>query len=186
MSPVSYDEVPYRSYAFSQTYPDRLATVAALFGVKAPPVECCRVLELGCASGGNLLPLAHDFSNSTFVGIDLSPRQVDDGQRAVRELGPKHLELRALSILASAEARGRSDYLTCHGVSSWVPAEVQEKILSICRHSLTDNGIAYVSYNTYPGWRLRTVVRDMMVYYASPITNPTAKASRARAVLDFL
>jgi hypothetical protein len=52
---TSYDEVPYESYPFAQTHPDRLATVATLLGMQPAPVEQCRVLELGCASGGNLL-----------------------------------------------------------------------------------------------------------------------------------
>ncbi len=51
--PTSYDLVPYES---RPTHPDRLAIVTTLFGMR-PPVNRCRVLELGCASGGNLIPI---------------------------------------------------------------------------------------------------------------------------------
>lgn len=74
--PTSYDEVPYESYPFAQTHPDRLATVATLLGLRPAPVEQCRVLELGCAGGGNLIPMALTLPESTFVGIDLSARQI--------------------------------------------------------------------------------------------------------------
>src|SRR5439155_909713 len=67
-----YDEVPYESRAFTETHPDRLATVATLFGLKPPPVEKCRVLELGCADGTNLIPMAIGLPEGTFVGVDLS------------------------------------------------------------------------------------------------------------------
>jgi hypothetical protein len=55
---TSYDDVPYPVLCFVQTHPDRLATCARLLGMDPAPVEHCRVLELGCASGGNLLPMA--------------------------------------------------------------------------------------------------------------------------------
>ena len=51
-------EVPALSASFPQCHPDRLATLATLFGMKPAPPEHCRVLEIGCASGGNLIPLA--------------------------------------------------------------------------------------------------------------------------------
>ena len=77
----SYDVVPYPAFPFPQSHPDRLATVATLLGLTPPGVERCRVLELGCASGGNLLPLAVSLPQSTFLGIDLSSKQVADGQK---------------------------------------------------------------------------------------------------------
>ena len=60
----SYDEVPYESHPYAQTHPSRLATIATLFGLSATPVEKCRVLELGCASGGNIVPMAEMFPES--------------------------------------------------------------------------------------------------------------------------
>ena len=73
---TSYDEMPYVDAAFPQTHPDRLATVARLFSISAPSVEACRVLELGCASGSNLTPMAIELPEATFVGIDLSALQI--------------------------------------------------------------------------------------------------------------
>jgi hypothetical protein len=43
-----YDEVLYPSGLYAQTHPDRLATMATLFGMRPEPVDRCRVLELGC------------------------------------------------------------------------------------------------------------------------------------------
>ena len=83
----SYDEIPYESYAFAQTHPDRLAVMATLFGLSPRPVTSCRVLELGCAAGGNLIPMAWHLPQSTFVGLDLSSRQVRDGCEVIEKLG---------------------------------------------------------------------------------------------------
>ena len=75
-TPTAYDDLSYESLAYPQTHPDRLATVATLFGVKPAPVDGCRVLEIGCASGGNLLPMAAGLRASEFVGVDLSAAQI--------------------------------------------------------------------------------------------------------------
>jgi methyltransferase-like protein/2-polyprenyl-3-methyl-5-hydroxy-6-metoxy-1,4-benzoquinol methylase len=183
---TSYDQVPYESHPFFQTHPDRLATVATLLGLKPPPVARCRVLELGCAAGGNLIPMALALPDSTFVGIDLSGREIADGQRVVAALGLTNIELKHLSILDVTKDLGRFDYLLCHGVFSWVPTPVQDKILAICRDNLAPHGIAYVSYNTLPGWHLRGLIRDMMQYHAEHFNEPMVKVRQARNLLDFL
>ena len=157
--PSSYDRVPYDSKPFPQTHPDRLATMASLFGLKPPLVDTAQVLELGLAGGGNLIPMAVALPDSHFVGIDLSPRQVDEGVRVVERLGLTNIELRAQDILDLGEDLGVFDYILCHGVYSWVPASVQEKILEIHARHLAPGGIGYISYNAYPGWHLRGVVR---------------------------
>ena len=50
MTDFSYDQVEYPCYPFSQTHPDRMATIATLLGMTAAPIEHCRVLELGCGN----------------------------------------------------------------------------------------------------------------------------------------
>src|SRR5262249_26849889 len=95
---TSYDELPYESNPFLWTHPDRLATIARLFGLQAPPVDHCHVLELGCASGGNLIPMAVNLPQSRFVGVDLSARQIADGQKVVSALGLTNIELKPISI----------------------------------------------------------------------------------------
>lgn len=183
---TSYDEVPYESHPFAQTHPDRLRTVATLLGMRPAPASRCRVLELGCAGGGNLIPMALGLPDSTFLGVDLSRRQVAEGQRLVDILGLKNVELRQLDIQAVNADFGRFDYIICHGVYSWVPPAVQDKILEICAQNLAPNGVAYVSYNTYPGWHLRGMIRAMMCYHARHFTTPQIRVRQARNLLDFL
>ncbi|MBY0457755.1 MAG: class I SAM-dependent methyltransferase [Gemmataceae bacterium] len=182
----SYDEVPYDSHPFPQTHPSRLFTVATLFGLTPAPVEAARVLELGCAVGGNLIPMAEAFPDARFVGVDRSGRQIADGRRLVRQLGLSNLDLRHASILDVDESFGRFDYVVCHGVFSWVPPDVRDKILAVCARHLTPEGVAYISYNTYPGWHMRGLIRDMMRYHTAQFATPADRTRQARALLDFL
>lgn len=182
----SYDEVPYASNPFAQTHPSRLFTVASLFGMRPAPPQRCRVLELACAGGGNLIPMADYLPDSEFVGIDLSAKQIADGQKVVDQLGLRNVTLKKANILDVDAAYGTFDYVIAHGVYSWVAADVRAKILEICRTLLTPNGVAYVSYNTYPGWHMRGMIRDMMRYHSSRFQTPPERTGQARALLDFL
>jgi methyltransferase-like protein/SAM-dependent methyltransferase len=184
--PTSYDQVPYRSVALPQTHPDRLAATARIFSLTAPDVASCRVLELGCASGGNLIPMAFNLPDSTFVGIDLSKRQVDEGKATIEALGLANVRIEHASILDIGRDWGTFDYMICHGVFSWVEPAVQDKILQVASENLASNGIAYISYNTYPGWHMREMVRDMMRYHVEQFDEPQEQVHQARALLAFL
>ena len=182
----AYDRVPYPSGSQHHTHPDHLAALAILNGLDPAPPQRCRVLELGCADGGNLIPMAAELPESRFTGIDLSPRQIESGRAGVVEAGLTNVELRAMSILDVDDSFGAFDYIICHGVFSWVTPEVQEKIFEICRAHLAPNGVAYISYNTYPGWHLREVVRDMVVFHARRFTDPEERTARAFELVQFL
>jgi methyltransferase-like protein/ubiquinone/menaquinone biosynthesis C-methylase UbiE len=182
----SYDDIPYPGDPIEGSHPDLLATIGRLRGLPAPAPDRCRVLELGCGDGGNLLPLAVALPGSSFLGIDLSRAQVEAGQQAVRALGLTNAELCHLNILDLGDEFGQFDYVLCHGVYSWVPPEVQEKILEVCSRNLTPQGVAYVGYNTYPGWHTTRLLRDMMLYHVRPQTEPKARLRQARELLQFL
>ena len=183
---TTYDAIPYPSNPFRQTRPERLAAVAKLFGLDAPPAENCRVLEIGCSMGGNLVAMAQDLPGSRFVGIDASSRQITEGWKMIDALGLKNIELKHLDILDVAADFGEFDYIVSHGVYSWVPARVQAKMLEICQRHLAPKGVAYISYNTYPGWHIRGIVRDMMIYRGAQFADLDARLAQAKALVAFV
>jgi SAM-dependent methyltransferase len=184
--PTRYDEVPYSSYPYPRTQPDRLCALARLFGLRAADPRRCTVLELGCASGGNLVPLAERYPEARFVGVDASARQITAGQELIDSLGLTNVTLRHGDILEVDGSWGEFDYVVCHGVYSWVPRPVQDHILAICRDRLRDDGIGYISYNTYPGWHVREMVRHMMRWHVRGFPEPARQVQQARALVDFL
>ena len=178
--------MPYINKAFPQTHPDRLATLARVFGVTTADVETCRVLELGCASGDNLIPMALGLPNASFLGIDFSRRQIDGGRKNVAALGLPNIDLRHGDIADVDASFGTFDYIVCHGIYSWVPERIREKVLAICHENLSPQGVAFVSYNTLPGWRMRGMIRDMMLYHSAHASDARGKVQQARALLGFL
>ena len=181
-----YDAIPYTSYPFPQSHPARLATIARLFSLPAPSLETARVLEIGCAAGGNLIPLAYSYPQAEFVGVDYSRVQIDDGQELVDTLRLKNIDLRHADLMQVDASWGEFDFVLCHGVYSWVAPPMQEKILSIAAELLTPDGIAYVSYNAYPGWHMRGIVRQMMRFHALRFRNPYQQIGEARRVLELV
>src|SRR5262245_37668853 len=185
---TSYDEVPYPSLPYPYTHPDHLAAVATLLGLGPARADRCRVLELGCASGGNLIPLAYTYPDSSFLGIDLSVEQIRQGEELQSALGLGNVELRAMSILDVDDRFGTFDFIICHGVYSWVPEAVQDRILEVCARHLAPEGIGLVSYNTFPGWHMRGMIRAMMVLHDRRYRDhpPLERVAQARALLAFL
>lgn len=182
----SYEKVPYTSLSFHESHPDRLATLARLFGLQPAPVENCRVLELGCASGGNLIPMAYSLPGSHFTGIDYSARQIAAGQAEIAALGLKNIELQPRNLLDIGPQDGLFDYILAHGVYSWVPPQVQDRLLAVCRQNLAPYGVAYVSYNTFPGWRQLGMLREMMLYHTRATSEPEQRVAQSRELVQFL
>ncbi len=182
----AYNEVPYSSYPFAQTSPDMLQGIGKLFGLNAPSPDKARILEIGCASGNNIIAMAARFPGSSCIGIDYAGRQIELGQEQLKALGVPNVELKHMSVMDIDKSFGQFDYIICHGVLSWVPPEVQEKILEVCSTNLSPDGIAYVSYNTLPGWNSVRSVREMMMYHTAMYDTPGEKAHAARQILKFI
>jgi methyltransferase-like protein/2-polyprenyl-3-methyl-5-hydroxy-6-metoxy-1,4-benzoquinol methylase len=182
----AYDDVLYPALALEQTHPDRLATQARLLGMHPAPVERCRVLELGCGAGGNLIPMALAFPESRFVGIDLAARPIDQAVALASALGAANIKFMREDITDVTEDLGRFDYVIAHGLYSWVPSPVRDRILSLTAETLSPHGVAYVSYNTYPGCHLRHTVREMLRFHVRGVTDSAEKITRARRFAQFL
>ena len=182
----AYDKQIYTSNSFYYTSPGHLRAAAHLWGLESVPLENARVLELGCAGGGNLLPFAVSYPNAHVVGVDLSSVQVNQGREVIEALGLKNLHLHAMSLTDITPDFGQFDYIIAHGVFSWVPPEVREAMLRIVRDNLSPLGISYISYNTYPGWKAGDIVRDAMLLHSHSAQTKDEKLGSAKAVLNLL
>ena len=184
---TAYDQVLYPSRTFPETHPNRLAMVAYLRGLQPARVDRCRVLELGCGAAGNLIPMAFHLPESEFVGLDLASRPIASGQDFVAKLGLSNITLHSMDLCeARVEEFGHFDFIIAHGVYSWVPLPVRERVLAICQEMLTPQGVAYVSYNAYPGSHFRDLARGMMRFHASAFDSVEDKLGQARGLLKFL
>lgn len=160
----NYDDVPYFSRVYPQTQPINIISTLKLFGIDAPILENARVLELGCGFGANIISAAINYDKTEFIGIDLSTTQIECGSELVDKIGLNNLKLYAMNILDVDDKIGKFDYIICHGILSWVDNNVKEKILQIFKNNLKEDGIGFVSYNCYPGWKQVEIIKDIMKF----------------------
>lgn len=183
----SYDAVPYQSNFQPQMHPDRMATLAALLGMKPAAVENCRYLEIGCGEGDNLIGFAYSLPESEFVGIDLSARQIETANRSVAELGLKNIRFVHLDVMQlDPEEYGQFDFIAAHGFFSWVPDAARRKVLELYDELLAPDAVGYLSYNVLPGGYLRQMMRDMMLYHTQAEPPSLAKVENGLSFLGFL
>lgn len=190
MQPVDiatfYDQIPYPRLAYHYTHPDRMAVLGRLFGMHPQPVERCRVLELGCAAGTNLVPMAYTLPRAELVGVDLSPNQIAEARTLAAGVGLTNLRLEQLDLRELNASFGLFDYIIAHGLYSWIPENVQSRVLHVCADLLAPQGIVYVSYNTYPGCHLRRMLRGMAMYHVRQAENPGEIVAQVRGLVEFL
>jgi len=183
---TAYDEIPYTGRPYPDTHPDRLATIATLFGMKPAPIECCRVLEVACGDAANLLPMAYGLPGSEFAGFDLAPRPIAAGRRAVEHLGLANLSLAQRDLAEFPADAGRFDYVVAHGLYSWVPPDVRDGLLALLARHLAPHGVAFVSYNLYPGCHLRRMVWEMLKFHTDHLPDPQQRIAEAQALARLL
>lgn len=181
----AYDAVDYPTAVIAETHPGHLHAVGRMYGVNAAPVERCRMLEVGCGDGWNLIACAMGLPNATFVGVDLSGKAIARGKAAIAELGLTNVTLHATDLATWEPPAEPFDYALAHGFYSWVPPAVRDALFSLYKRVLAPTGIGYVSYNTFPGGHVRRMFWEMLKYHARS-DDPTTKIREAQEMAEFL
>ena len=174
-----HDSIVYPGGAWEYSHPDRIAANARMYGMDTTPIAECRVLELGCGAGRNLIPMAYGLPDAEFLGIDLAARPVEQGRRLAATLGLANVELLQGDIQNVPTDLGKFDAIIAHGVYSWVAAPVREAMMAILARHLAPAGIAYLNFNAHPGGHLRALPRDMMQYRLAAFDDPEAHGDDA-------
>jgi len=157
-----------------------------LFGLQPAPASNCSVLELGCGDGGNLIPMAFTLPGSGFVGIDLASEPIARGKSMIGELDLTNIDLQCADIMRFDGQEQSFDYILAHGVFSWVPQTVRLRILELCSKLLAPHGVAYISYNCYPGYHIRNLTREMMRFHTRAMTDPKEQVQQGLSLLQWL
>ncbi|MCO5169541.1 MAG: methyltransferase regulatory domain-containing protein [Planctomycetes bacterium] len=184
-SAAAYDALPYPSLPRAVTQPDRLAVVARLFGLSPAPPSRCRVLELGCSDGGNLLATALAHPGAEVVGVDISPGQVEAGRAAARALGATNLRLEVMD-LREASALGTFDYVVAHGLYGWIAPPLQAALLDVVAGALRPQGVAYLGVSVLPGSYPLLAMRELLLRRLAGVVDPADRVRAARATVEAL
>lgn len=157
-NPSAYDEVAYPSPILPELLPERLRAEAILHGFDASPAATARLLEIGCGDGLNLI--AHTALNPQGfgTGFDLSAAAVARGRAEAELAEVEHVEL-SVDDIATFPVEGETyDYITCHGVLTWVPDALRPRIIEIIAGRLAPGGVAYLGYDCTPASGMKSML----------------------------
>lgn len=183
---AAYEQVAYPGYAYEQTHPAHLQAIARLFGLTPPPAVTARVLELGCGDGANALAIAQTLPRARVTATDLAAGPLAGGRALAGAAGLDNIELRAADLLDAGQmdTLGRTDYVIAHGVYSWIPPAARGALLEHCRRFLAPHGVAFISFNAYPGSYLRDMARDVLAYHLRDVITPADRLASARRLME--
>jgi cyclopropane fatty-acyl-phospholipid synthase-like methyltransferase len=183
---ASYDETPYNDQSFREFDLSRLLGMAQLFGLAPTDCSDLRVLDLGCASGVHIREQALQYPDVRFTGIDFAAAEIELGRKAIAEAGLENVELIAADLRSVEIESGAFDIVLCHGIFSWVPDDVKERIFLLARQALKPKGMAAIAYLTYPGWKQREAIRELLAMRVHDIKAPEQRIKESAQTLRFL
>lgn len=155
---VLYDSRAYPAMSHPLSDPAVSGVGALLGGLRTKLPSAARILEIGCGSGLNLIPLAIRWPGSEFLGIDLSAASIRTARELAAAAGVYNLRFEVADLRDFDPGAGLFDWIIAHGFLSWVPDDVKSTLFSFCRRHLALEGIATVSYNVAVGWKPRLPV----------------------------
>lgn len=155
-----YDASAGYTYGFCpEMAPDWLdlaATMAGSAPARASGDAPFRYLELGCGQGMGLCLLAAANPQGQFVGVDFLPEHVNHGRAVAQAAGLTNIQFSDGDFVALAQqwpaAFGQFDYVTLHGVYSWITPPVRAALVRCLGHATAHGGLVYIGYNAQPGW----------------------------------
>ncbi|KAB2639901.1 MAG: methyltransferase domain-containing protein [Verrucomicrobia bacterium] len=156
-----YQTHRYPAMSHPLSDPAVTAVAARLGGLHTAAPRHARILEIGSASGHNLLPLARRWPKSQWVGIDLAMPAIAEARQLAAAAGIGNAEFHAVDLRYFDPGDQPFDYIIAHGVFSWVPDEVKFALLDFCRRHLAPAGVATISFNLASGWAHRLPVIAM-------------------------
>ena len=182
---TSYDRVRYPNWPVARSHPGHVGAMTRLMGREIVPFSRSRVLEIACGEGINIANMAVGAPGARFVGIDLAPSSIERGSAVVAKAGLSNVALNVADIRDESATVGDFDYIIAHGVYSWVPDDARQAIMTMIGRKLSANGVAFLSYNAFPGCRARETIRDFLRFALRGVEDPAERMDMARAALDY-
>lgn len=140
--------------------------------------------ELGVGQGVSIS--IHAASNPGFFwGNDFNPGQIAFAQALAPQVNlPLSLSDDSFDEYLNADLPPM-DYIALHGIWTWVSRDNQQKIVAFLKKFLKPGGLAYLSYNTYPGWAPAAPLRQIFSTYDRFAGRLQSGGDRIDSAIDF-
>lgn len=150
-------DIPYTAVYYHDQSPANLNFICLLNGFLPRRLdEGFHYLELGCGCGltTNLLAAANPLGK--FYAVDFQPSHIAEAMDLAAAARLENVTFYEQSFGAFLERTLTElpsfDFITLHGVYSWISPRDRQRIVAIIDRGLKPGGIVYISYNSLPGW----------------------------------
>lgn len=160
-------DIGYTYGYYSELNPLRIKLAFLDNGLVSPDVESA--CELGFGQGVSVNFHAAG-SPVAWHGTDFNPSQAGYAQELAAVAGTSaNLRDEAFAEFAQRKDLPDFDFIALHGIWSWISDENRAVIVDFIRRKLKVGGVAYISYNTLPGWAAFAPMRHLMTEHAEII-----------------
>jgi SAM-dependent methyltransferase len=169
-------DIEYTAGFYSEQAPGYLNMVCALNGYEPPTLGApFTYFELGFGRGLTANVLAASNPHGKFYAADFNPAHVAGAQALADAAQLSNLTLLENSFedLAQGKVAGlpQFDYITLHGIYTWVTAENRQHIVDFLGRYLKPGGAVYTSYNAMPGWTGVLPLQRLLVEFGDAFPN---------------
>lgn len=177
-------EIGYTYGYYAELNPLRVQLALLSAGIAPPQISTACELGFGQGVSINLHAAA---SPVGWWGTDFNPAQVGFARTLAQASGAQpHLYEDAFEEFARRDDLPDFDYIGLHGIWAWVTDENRKTIVDFIGRKLKPGGVAYISYNTYPGWAAFMPMRNLLAQHATLMGAPGAGIlRRVESALDF-
>ncbi len=164
-------DIPYTANFYYQQTPDFLNFCTLLSGIEPPEFSNgFKYLELGSGMGFNLNAIASMYPEGDFYGVDFNPEHIRFSNKIKNQAGLKNVEFFEMSfeevLNQKIDEFPMFDYITLHGIFSWVSKENRDIIVRILKNKLKPGGICYITYNDMCGWFNYVPLQRLLLDYS--------------------
>ena len=178
-------DIDYTAGFYEHMTPVKLAFALLAKGYAAPDINApYAYCELGCGHGVTVNVMGAANPCGDFWATDFNPAQIANAKKLAKSAGLDNVHF----FDASFEEFNRAelpqfDFITLHGIWTWVSESNRQAIVRFIRDRLKVGGVVYVSYNAMPGWATGLPLRRLLVDHAAGRTEPTL--DRIRNAIGF-
>ncbi len=179
-------DVDYISKYVEDQAPAWMNYAAAINGYAPVPTrDGFDYCEVGCGKGLTSLILAAIHPEGRFWAIDPSANHIRAG-RTMAEAANLHNVTFIEAGVGDEATRSvpRCEFVTAHGLLSWVSEDVRIRVLRFLKDYLKPGGLAMLSYDALPGWAPMTPIREMLLTFAGSAAGDSLQ--KASAALEYV
>lgn len=178
-------EIAYTYGYYEELNPLRLRLPLLAAGLALPASGTACELGFGQGISANIHAAA---SSTRWHGNDFNPSQAAFAQElaSVTGAGAQFTD-ESFAQFCRRDDLPDFDFICLHGIWSWVSAENRALIVDFLQRKLKVGGVAYISYNTQPGWSAMMPMRDLLAEHSRVMSAPgVGVLARVDGAIDFV